>query len=163
MEEIRTDTRPLLPATRMDSLPVRGRTGGRAATSAKVLTFGPPLAAAVPCAETPVGSVDDGKDDDTRPLVLAPSVGAWTVGRGCAAGFLFFRLALPLHLPMTVVNPTSSADDSTVNREVSLAARDLACTVLAAAESADGGVRSPWLYSSPPLLQLTDEQDLEIL
>ena len=86
------------PAPRMDSRPARGRTGGRAATSAKVLIFIPdsPLPAVAPRAETPVRSVDDDRDGGTRPPNLAPSVGAWPVGRGCAAGFLFFRLAPPL-------------------------------------------------------------------
>ena len=121
------------PAPRTDSRPVRGRTGGRPVTSAKVLILipDPSLPAVAPRAETPIRSVDDGRDGGTRPPDLAPSVGAWTVGRVCAAGFLFFRLALPLPPPVTVVNPTSSADDSTVDREVSLATLDRASTVLA--------------------------------
>ena len=123
------------PAPRMDSRPARGRTGGRATTSAKVLIFipDPPLPAVAPRAETPVRSVDDDRDSGTRPPDLALSVGAWAVGRGCAAGFLFFHLDFPLPPPVTDVNPASSADDSTVDREVSLVTRDCACTVLAAA------------------------------
>ena len=74
--------------------------------------------------------------------------------------------ALPLPPPMTVVNPTSSA--STLDREVSFAGRNRACTVLAATAAAAaapviGGIAPPWHYFSPPLLQLTGEQDLEIL
>ena len=123
------------------------------ATSAKVLIPDLPLPAVASRSETPVTSVDDGRDDDTRPSDLAPTVGAWTVGRGCTAGFLFFRLALSLPPPVTVVNPTSSADNSTVYREVSLAARDRACTVLAAAAVSVVGGSLPltsFLATTPP-------------
>ena len=130
---------------------MRRRTGGLAATSAKVLILipDPPLPAVAPCAETPFRSIDDGNDDDTSPSVLVPSVGAWIVGRACAAGFLFFRLALPLPPPVTVVNPILSADGSTVDHEVSLAACNHACTVpvAAAASVAGGGGRSPGFIS----------------
>ena len=149
-----------LSAPSKDSLPVRGRAGGPAATSAKVLILDQPLPAVAPRAVTPIRGVDDGSDDDIRPSVLVPSVGAWTVGRGCAARFLFIRLALPLPPPMTVVNLTSSADDSAVDREVSLGARDRACTVHSIRSRWD---RSPWLYFSPTFLQLAEKQDLEIL
>ena len=65
-------------APRMDSLPVRGRTGCRATTSAKVLILipDPPLPAVAPRAETPFRSADDGRDGDTHPSDLAPSDGA---------------------------------------------------------------------------------------
>ena len=101
-----------LPAPRMDSLSMRRRT-----EPSDHLRESPyPWPAVAPRAETLVRSVDDDSDDDTRSSVLASSVGAWTVGRGCAAGFLFFRLALPLPPPVTIMNPTPSADDSTVDR-----------------------------------------------
>ena len=85
------------PAPRMDSRPPRGRTGDRAATSAKVRICipHPSFPAVAPRAETPDRNVNDDRAGGTRPPDLAPSVGAWAVGRGCAAGFLFFRLALP--------------------------------------------------------------------
>ena len=123
------------PAPRMDSRPARGRTGDRATTSTKVRIFipDPPAPADAPRAETPVRSVDDDRAGGNRSPDLAPSVGAWAVGRGCAAGFLFFRLALPLPPPVTVVNPASSADDSMVDRDVSLVTRNRACTVFAMA------------------------------
>ena len=49
---------------------------------------------------------------------------------------------------MTMVDPTSSAVDSTVDREVSLTARDRACSVLAtAAASVAGGIAPPGFIS----------------
>ena len=66
---------------------------------------------------------------------------------------LVLSLRFPLSPPMTVVNPTSSADDSTVDREVSLAARERACTVLVAAPASVAGGVAPlslFLATTPP-------------
>jgi hypothetical protein len=145
---------------------MREGAGGRAGASAKVLTLDPsPLfSAAVPGVETPARHNDDGNDDaDARPFILAPSVGAWAIGGGCASGPLFFGLFL-LPFPSTVVNPSaSSTDNSAVDREDFLASRDRVRTVLeTAAASVTGGDYVAKRHLLPPFLRLTEEQSLEI-
>ena len=126
----------IVPAPRMNSLLVPERSGGRAATSAKVLILGRYLSAVALRAETPVRGVDDGRDDD-----ICSSVGTCTVGRGYTAGFLFFRLDLPLPPPMTVeILPRQSTTPQST--------RDRACTVLAAeAAFVAGGIVPPGFIS----------------
>ena len=135
---------------------MRRRTGGLAATSAKVLILipDPPLPAVAPCAETPFRSIDDGSDDDTQSLgscALGRRMDRWKSLR-CWLSVL--SPCSPSSSPVTVVNPTLSADGSTVDHEVSVAARNHACTVpVAAAASVAGGVVSPpalFLATTPP-------------
>jgi hypothetical protein len=125
---------------------MREDAGGRAATTAKVLTLDPSLlsSAAVPSAETPARHNDDDNDDAVaRPLVFAPSVGAYAVGGGCASGPLFLGLFLLPFLTTVVNSSASSTDDSAVDREDFLVGRDRARTVLqTAAASVTGGISS---------------------
>jgi hypothetical protein len=125
---------------------MREDAGGRAATTAKVLTLDPSLLspAAVPSAETPARHNDDDNDDAVaRPLVFAPSVGAYAVGGGCVSGPLFLGLFLLPFLTTVVNSSASSTDDSAVDREDFLVGRDRARTVLqTAAASVTGWISS---------------------
>ena len=150
-----------LPASRMDSRPLRGCTGGRAASSAKVLIPDTPLPAIAPRAETPVRIIDNGRDDDTHPSVLGRHMDCWKRLR-C---WLSVLLSCP---PSS--SPCNDGESYLVGRRLHGRPRGVSGRPQPRLHNYCGGSsicirrdRCPWLYFSPLLLQLAEKQDLEIL